>query len=127
MKLDPWADAQVLAQRISQPGAALIAVIGAQSWCQKCRDIYPQFEAAAGQAASHETYVWLDLEQHAEFLGGFVPDDLPLALRYEESRLQRAELLRLNGKPLPMNVVDPGVHGRLCLDDWAATSNREMQ
>ena len=118
MIFDPWMHAQKLAERISKPGAALIVVIGAQSWCQKCRDIYPQFEQAAKTSAAHESYIWLDLEEHAQFLGGFIPDDLPLSLRYQNARLVQAQLLRLDDAPMPVEVGDPGVYARLCEDNW---------
>lgn len=103
MKLDPWTDAQRLAERLSQSGARLVVVLGAQAWCRKCRDYYPQFEADAAQAPASESHVWLDLEEHVEFIGAFIPDDLPLRLRYEQGQLP-----------------DPGIHARLCLVDWAS-------
>ena len=123
MKLDPWLDAQRLAERLGQPGARLVVVLGAPAWCQKCRDYYPEFEARAAQAPAHESHVWLDLEEHLEFIGRFIPDDLPLRLVYEEGRLQAATVVGPDGQhePVPPSQLhEPGIHARLCRVDWAS-------
>ena len=120
MKLDPWDDAQSLAQRLAQPGAQLVVVIAALAWCQKCRDYLPIFEAQAANAPAHHSHVWLDLEEHASFLGGFVPEDLPLQLTYQSGQLMEALVLRSSGEHEPQEVAEPGIYGRLCADDWAS-------
>lgn len=119
MKLDPWDDAQALAERLTQPHAKLTVVIGALAWCQKCRDYLPIFEQRAAQAPANESHVWLDLEEHTAFLGGFIPDDLPLQLTYESGQLTGALVLRSSGEHEAQNITDPGIHTRLCINDWA--------
>lgn len=85
---DPWDDASAIAQQLARPHAELAVVIGARAWCEKCRQLYPGFEAFAAQAhAVPRVSLWLDLEEHADFLGDFVPEDLPLWLQYREGRL----------------------------------------
>jgi thioredoxin-like negative regulator of GroEL len=86
--LDPWLDAQVIAQRLAQPEAELVVVIGAQGWCEKCRRLRPAFDRlAANRQGLRDVWLWLDLEEHAEFLGGYIPDDLPLLLQFRAGRL----------------------------------------
>ncbi|MEH6461968.1 thioredoxin family protein [Chitinimonas sp. JJ19] len=84
---DLWLDAARLAERLSQPDSQLIAVIGAEAWCQKCRQLKPLFETAAHNAQPNETWLWLDLEDHAEFIGPHIPDDLPTLLHYRQGKL----------------------------------------
>lgn len=123
MKLDPWIDAQRLAERLGQPGARLVVVLGAQAWCQKCRDYYPEFEASAAQAPANESHVWLDLEEHSVFVDPFVPEDLPLQLIYEAGQLLTASVIGFDGQHASMalnRLPDPGVHARLCKVDWAS-------
>lgn len=119
MKFDPWNDAQVLAQRLAKPDARLVVVIGALAWCKKCRDHLPIFEQQAASAPEFESHVWLDVEEHTAFLGPFVPDDLPLQLTYESSRLTQAVVLRADGTHVELAMTDPGIHARLCMADWA--------
>lgn len=119
MKLDPWLDAQALAQRLAQPHARLIVLIGALDWCQKCRDHLPVFERRAANAPANESHVWLDVEEHTAFLGLFVPEDLPLQLVYESGRLMQALVLRADGAHTALALTDPGIHTRLCTADWA--------
>ncbi len=119
MRLDPWDDAQTLAQRLAEPHARLIVLIGALAWCQKCRDYLPIFEQQAASAPEHHSHVWLDLEEHTAFLGGFVPDDLPLQLTYESGQLTKVAALSVNDGLELQNITDPGIYARLCIKDWA--------
>jgi hypothetical protein len=48
---------------------------------------------AATQAPAQVTWLWLDLEDHAEFLGNFLPDDLPLTLRWRAGQFLQAAVL----------------------------------
>jgi thioredoxin-like negative regulator of GroEL len=86
--LDPWLDAQAIAQRLAQPDAELVVVIGAQGWCEKCRRLRPAFDRlAANRQGLRDVWLWLDLEEHADFFGGYIPDDLPLLLQFRAGRL----------------------------------------
>ena len=91
--LDPWRDAQLIAERLAQPGAELLAVLGAESWCAKCRSLRPAFEQLAAGLPSHVLPLWLDLEDHADLLAGFVPPDLPLLLRWQAGCCVQAAVL----------------------------------
>ncbi len=92
--LDPWTDAQALAQRLRAPGSELLVALGAEAWCDKCKTLRPLFEQlCSAQAPAQVTWLWLDLEEHAEFLGDFVPEDLPLLLRWRAGQLVQAAVL----------------------------------
>jgi hypothetical protein len=82
---DPWNEAQGLAQHLQRPDAELLVVIGAEAWCEKCRRLKPAFEALCASAMpDHAAWMWLDLEDHSDFLAGFIPPDLPLLLRWRQ-------------------------------------------
>jgi thiol-disulfide isomerase/thioredoxin len=120
MKLDPWDDAQTLAERLAKPNAKLVVAVGALAWCQKCRDYLPIFEQQAASAPAHESHVWLDVEEHSSFLGKFVPEDLPFQLIYESGQMTQAIVLRASGEHEFQDMPDPGIHTRLCANDWAS-------
>lgn len=91
---DPWSDAQALAQHLQRPDAELLAVIGAEAWCEKCRRLKPAFEALCASAMPDQAaWMWLDLEDHSDFLGGFIPPDLPLLLRWRAGVCVQAAVL----------------------------------
>lgn len=127
--LDPWTDAQRIAERLRRPRAKLVVVIGAEAWCERCRQFRPMFERWSSQAAESETWLWLDLEEHAEFLQGYLPDDLPQLLVYEAAQLicqrtvptSEANLDDLLSPPLASKpFADPGILASLTRSDWAS-------
>ncbi|WP_321950775.1 thioredoxin family protein [Paraburkholderia bannensis] len=87
--LDPWLDAAAIAGSLKTPSSRLIVLLGAQSWCMKCRELRPLFEAAAHEVPQ-DAWLWLDLEEHAEFIGDFLPEDMPLLLVYRAGALVHA-------------------------------------
>lgn len=94
-QLDPWRDGPLIAQHLANPSTHLFIMLGAEAWCQKCRQVRPAFNTWAKQAALRgELYLWLDLEDHAELLGGYIPDDLPLLLEYGAGQLVRSVVVR---------------------------------
>jgi hypothetical protein len=126
--LDPWLHAEELAHRLSRPGARLIIVIGAEAWCTKCRDFRPLFEARARQATPNESWLWLDMEEHAEFIAPYLPPDLPMLLCYEQAQLINLQFLDVSesafDKALSYPAVDPaeadpGIRARLMQQNWA--------
>lgn len=122
MRFDPWEDARTLAERLAEPGTRLVVVIGALAWCHKCRDALPAFEARAASAPGHECHVWLDMEEHADLIGPWLPDDLPMQLVYQGGHLQSIGVLTLQGRELALAATplpDPGIAARLCRVDWA--------
>jgi hypothetical protein len=126
--LDPWLDAEALAHRLSRTGSQLIIVIGAEAWCQKCRDLRPIFDARANLAAKNETWLWLDMEEHAEFIAPYLPHDLPLLICYEQANLINLQSLDISEaafeKALAYPAIntaeqDPGIRARLMQENWA--------
>ncbi len=128
--LDPWCDAADIARRLQSDGAIFVVVIGAQSWCQKCRDIYPQWLTLAQKLT--ECALWLDLDEHQEFVGDFVPDDLPWLLIYRGDSLAVSAAVSHNtlaAIPVKLQTLqlgddeppapDPGIRARLIYENWA--------
>ncbi len=127
VQLDPWTHAREIAERLAQPSARLVIVLGAESWCEKCRVFRAVFDDWAIQAEPPEIRLWLDLEEHAEFIGAYLPPSLPMLFAYEGGRLSHAEVLEpgvtidsvLVGERAPNNFADPGILERLLQADWA--------
>lgn len=125
---DPWADARLIAERQQLPGARLVVFLGAEAWCEKCRSLRPHIEAQAASASENDTWVWLDLEDHAEFLGDYVPEDLPQLIIYQGDvvtacqtfDLNFAEMNETTHRRLPPAFVkaDPGIRSNLLREDW---------
>lgn len=129
-RLDPWNDAAVIAARLQAPSARLVLIIGAESWCETCRSLGPVFDTLAQDSGKPgDTWLWLDLEEHADFLDNFIPDSLPLLISYSgsqlshavvPSRLAEADLLALLAQPsVIMHAHVPDVRARLLANDWA--------
>ena len=132
--LDPWNDASVLADRLRQKDAALFVIVGAEQWCEKCRDLRPHFDAYMAQADSQEIWLWLDLEDHTEFMGDYMPDSLPMLIAYKGSKLVTCQVLDVTPNVLSETVsqinkasltahhtlVEPGIRARLLQQDWAS-------
>lgn len=135
--LDPWDDAARIAARLASPTNRLIVVIGAEAWCDKCREFKPHFDAVAANAPAHDLMLWLDLEDHQEFLGDYIPEDLPELLMYRQDTLllrsavpgmsQAAFKQALKAEPkqaafVPRNE-DPGIAKRLLEPNWAKNTD----
>jgi len=127
--LDPWDDADLLAQRLRQPDALLFIMIGAEQWCARCRDMRPRVDAMVAQAEPDDTWLLFDLEEHAEFLCNYLPEDLPVLVAYRGEELVSCAVLE-SGAALGLVVArarlasglelaDPGIRERLLLQDWA--------
>lgn len=136
-QLDPWNDASLLAQRLSPANACLFILIGAEQWCAKCRDLRPQFDSFAEQAKQNEVWLWLDLEDHAEFIGDYLPDNLPMLLAYQGETMIMCEVVEnaehafsehithIRTRPISQfdqlpTTPDPGIRSRLVMQDWAS-------
>lgn len=126
--LDPWIDAADIAQCISAPETLLVVVIGAQAWCQKCRDFYPAFCRHAEQAQGQYVYCWLDMEEHQEFLGRFVPENLPWLCVYQGQQILASYAIKADDLAAQIELVlqqgisdveEPGIFARLVKTDWA--------
>jgi thiol-disulfide isomerase/thioredoxin len=129
---DPWDDAQSIAQCLKKPGSLLVVVIGAEAWCEKCKALKPFFDAQAGHVPEHVVFLWLDLEDHADFLGDYVPESLPQLCVYQRGKLIRKVVLdgtpeslrkALQSHPSGVSALgdgnDPGIYQRLVQQDWA--------
>lgn len=135
-QLDPWNDASLLAQRLSPANAQLFILIGAEQWCARCRHLRPIFDTLAAQAGQDEVWLWLDLEDHAEFIGDYLPDDLPMLIAYQGATLMHCQVVA-DAEPLEAqvkhvrsqqsfqdnrqaNTPDTGIRSRLMMQDWAS-------
>lgn len=125
MRLDPWQHAARLALALEDADAELILVLGAEAWCHKCRSLRPRFDAFADAAPPHRILLWLDVDEHAPFLGDYVPDDLPELLVYRAGTLtgrayvrpaDTLEALLAQARP---SQHDPGLWTALVRADWA--------
>ena len=132
MLLDPWDDAATLAQKLQQTGTRLVVVLGAQLWCQRCRDIRPLFEHYALRSKlSNVVYLWLDLETHIEFVGDYIPDDLPEVWAYQQGKVIHRGVLRLQEQQLviePAAMPAPGqatpaLWDTLAQNNWASSAS----
>ncbi|MDQ1833207.1 MULTISPECIES: thioredoxin family protein [Massilia] len=128
--LDPWSDAAEIADRLASPFARLVLMLGAEDWCETCRLFRPVFDSIAHQRAGRqETWLWLDLEEHGEFLGDYIPDSLPLLVVYKGAQLTHAVIAgRVNATELEELLAQPSriehsalpdLRGRLMSSDWA--------
>ncbi|MHA6863265.1 hypothetical protein [Ralstonia pseudosolanacearum] len=88
----------------------------------------PVFDRWASEAGPHEVRLWLDLEDHAEFVGAYLPPSLPMLFAYKGDRLTYAHVLELGITTIdralaegtaPSGFADPGIRGRLLQADWA--------
>ena len=128
---DPWLDARRIADSLALPGAELITVLAAEAWCSKCRLLRPLFENnAAADASDRRVWLWLDLEEHADFIDGFIPDDLPLLLHYQQGILVKTGVWRPQGgeKGNGEGVFEavslpslPALWQSLCTQNWACS------
>ncbi|MDQ1834714.1 thioredoxin family protein [Massilia scottii] len=129
--LDPWNDAGILAKRLKLPGSRLLIVVGAEAWCTRCRKIRPDFDSLAVGANADEIWLWLDVEEHAQFLGDYLPENLPMILVYHGERLVSSAVLddvsalRVTSVEPPAHqeknvLIDPGIRSRLISEDWAS-------
>jgi thiol-disulfide isomerase/thioredoxin len=126
--LDPWNDAAYIAAKLDEASTYLIAVIGAEGWCEKCRDLKPHFEIWAQKVPETTLMLWLDLEEHHEFLGDYIPESLPEVLIYSSTALVSRSLLpdgseesllaALQARQLEDGAEDPGIARRLVQQDW---------
>jgi hypothetical protein len=108
---DPWNDAQALAQHLQRLDAELLVAIGAEGWCGKCQRLRPLFETLCASAMpGGAACMWLDLEEHGDFLDGFIPPDLPLLLRWRAGVCVQAavvEDIALDGPLAPRVRLKP--------------------
>ena len=118
--LNPWDHAEVIARRLLAPDAEFLTVIGASGWCQRCQRLQPRFERLSIDLPSHVVPMWLDLEEHAEFLDDFIPPDLPLLLRWRRGTCVQAAIIETiePEAPTPQRVklLPLELHGASILD-----------
>lgn len=124
--IDPWQDAARLAARLQHAGSVCRIVLGALQWCETCRRLYPQLRTLA-QQQTDACWLWLDLEDHQEFVGDYLPPDLPWLLQYVDCQLQYSGPLqhRLQAADWSGEIrtasQDPGILARLLQQDWASS------
>lgn len=138
MLFDPWEQAASLARLLENARAStrLVVALGAQ-WCHQCEERRPLFDALAQtpQGPTTDLFIWLDLDEHAHFLGDYVPEDLPELLIYKQGQLcnrgvlnnlsEGLALLNNVGAPIVLPETDhPDVWQRLLEPDWATDAPR---
>ncbi len=74
-------------------GAWVVACLCA-AWCDTCRAYQPGFEALA-QAHPDKRFVWIDIEDQADFIGDIDVDNFPTLL------IQRGDAVAFFGTVLP--------------------------
>lgn len=129
--LDPWTDVALIAGRLGSPYNRLIVVLAAEAWCDKCRRLRPRFDALAAGAPERELMLWLDIEDHLDFIGDYLPESLPELLIYRGMQLVHRQILEptpgaleaaLAAPPMPDPGPDPGIAARLAQRDWASAT-----
>jgi hypothetical protein len=122
---DPWLDAEQIKVTLQHPKAELTVLIGA-AWCDKCQEMKQDFEKAS--ETGHEKHIWLclDLEEHAEFILPYFPDNLPILLQYQKGQLKTSGIVKPTGDgnwtfldDQPVNTAElPNFWERFSQDDW---------
>jgi thioredoxin 1 len=74
----PDSDNTALRAALARPDALLVACFCA-AWCDTCTLYRPRFEALA-QARPQHGFAWIDIEDHAEFLGEEDVENFPTLL-----------------------------------------------
>jgi thiol:disulfide interchange protein len=128
--LDTWTDAANIATTLSRASSKLVIAVGAENWCEKCRTFRIVLEAVAHQNTWENTvWLWLDLDEHAEFLSDFIPENLPLLVIYKGERLTHSaypgnstaqSLAAFLAEPTHLEQTDlPDIRARLISSNWA--------
>jgi thioredoxin 1 len=74
----PESDHAALRITLARPDALLVACFCA-AWCDTCEIYRPRFEALARARPQHG-FAWIDIEDHAEFLGDEDVENFPTLL-----------------------------------------------
>lgn len=127
MILNPWDEAKEIATRLQSTSANLIIVLSAESWCQKCRDIRPVFEIVINSTPSNDVYLWLDIDAHNEFIGDYIPQDLPEIFIYKNKIINQRGILSVDNEKLSIRSSNinmqegklPPFWERFTKNDWA--------
>lgn len=85
-----------LASRLSNPAITLVVCLCAD-WCGTCREYRPAFEALAERLPADYVLVWLDIEDHADWLDDEADDVEQFPTLY----IERAGIVSFYGPMLP--------------------------
>ena len=125
--LDPWDDAQRIADRLRLPDGTLHVFIGMESSCIKCailRQVWNEYVTAL-PADDNQVWMWLDTDEHGEFLGDYIPNDPPVYIRYKNgTRTVIASLKGFSSGQLEIQAQDeaqsiPDFYVALTNDNWS--------
>lgn len=86
--LDAWNDFSKIKHILNNKKESIVIVLGA-SWCHKCDPVKKIIERLTENATPTAHWLWLDLEEHCEFLGNFSPETIPLVWVYQGEHLIR--------------------------------------
>lgn len=90
--LDAWKDFSKIEHILGSQKESIIIVLGA-SWCHKCEPVKKVIGRLTENPMPAVHWLWLDLEEHCEFLGNFSPETIPLVWIYQGEHLIRHGLI----------------------------------
>ncbi len=103
--LDAWDDFAKITSTLSDSSQSIVICLGA-SWCHKCEPVKKTIFQLSEVTPSNTHWLWLDLEDHCEFLGTFFPETIPLVWVYQGSHLVRHGQPELTEKIATPNFVE---------------------
>lgn len=86
--LDAWDDFSKIKHILNNKKESIVIVLGA-SWCHKCDPVKKAIFRLAENVTPAVHWLWLDLEDHCEFLGNYSPETIPLVWVYQGDHLIR--------------------------------------
>lgn len=86
--LDAWNDFSRIKHILNNKTESMVILLGA-SWCHKCDPVKKAIMRMTQNATPAIHWLWLDLEEHCEFLGNFFPETIPLIWVYQGEHLIR--------------------------------------
>ncbi|MGV8834871.1 hypothetical protein [Cellvibrio sp.] len=102
--LDAWNDFSKIKYILNNETESIVILLGA-SWCHKCDPVKKSIMRMIKDATPAVHWLWLDLEDHCEFLGNFSPETIPLVWVYQGDNLIRHGAVDEN-KVVDLNFFD---------------------
>jgi thiol-disulfide isomerase/thioredoxin len=93
--LDAWNDFSKIKHILNNKAESIVILLGA-SWCHKCDPVKKSITRMTQHDTPTVNWLWLDLEDHCEFLGNFSPETIPLVWVYQGEHLIRHGVIEEN-------------------------------